>query len=107
GESATGRPEAKTYRIPTQRRESAYKFVRDKVAEGRQAYIICPLVEESETIQTKAAVQEYERLARDVFRDLRLGLLHGRMTAAEKDGTMRAFRDGVLEVLASTAVVEV
>ncbi|TMG00614.1 MAG: ATP-dependent DNA helicase RecG [Chloroflexi bacterium] len=101
------RPETKTYRIPPQRRESAYKFVRDRVAEGRQAYIICPLVEESETIQTKAAVQEYERLARDVFPDLRLGLLHGRMTPAEKDATMRAFRDGELDILVSTAVVEV
>ena len=101
------RPETKTYRIPPQRRESAYKFVRDRVAEGRQAYIICPLVEESETFQTKAAVQEHERLARDVFPDLRLGLLHGRMTPIEKDATMRAFRDGELDILVSTAVVEV
>jgi ATP-dependent DNA helicase RecG len=106
-EMPPGRPETKTYRVPPQRRESAYKFVRDKVADGRQAYIICPLVEESETIQTKAAVQEYERLARDVFPDLRLGLLHGRMTPAEKDATMRAFRDGELDILVSTAVVEV
>src|SRR5438132_653718 len=106
-EMPPGRPETKTHRVPPQQRESAYKFVRDKVVEGRQAYIICPLVEESETIQTKAAVQEYERLARDVFPDLRLGLLHGRMTPAEKDGTMRAFRDGELDILVSTAVVEV
>jgi ATP-dependent DNA helicase RecG len=106
-EMPPGRPETKTYRVPPRQRESAYKFVRDKVAEGRQAYVICPLVEESETIQTKAAVQEYERLARDVFPDLRLGLLHGRMTPAEKDATMRAFRDGELEILVSTAVVEV
>ena len=106
-EMPPGRPETKTYRVPPRQRESAYKFVRDKVAEGRQAYVICPLVEESETIQTKAAVQEYERLARDVFPDLRLGLLHGRMTPAEKDATMRAFRDGELDVLVSTAVVEV
>src|SRR5439155_1086291 len=60
-EMPPGRPETKTYRVPPRQRESAYKFVRDKVAEGRQAYVICPLVEESETIQTKAAVQEYER----------------------------------------------
>ncbi len=106
-EMPPGRPEVKTYRVPPRQRESAYKFVRNKVAEGRQAYIICPLVEESETVQTKAAVQEYERLARDVFPDLRLGLLHGRMTPAEKDATMRAFRDGQLDVLVSTAVVEV
>ena len=102
-----GRPETKTYLVPPQRRASAYKFVRTKVAEGRQAYVICPLVEESETIETKAAVQEYERLSRDVFPDLRLGLLHGRMSPAEKDATMRSFRDGELDVLVSTAVVEV
>jgi len=106
-EMPPGRPETKTYRVPPRQRESAYKFVRDKVAEGRQAYIICPLVDESETNQTKAAVQEYERLARDVFPDLRLGLLHGRMTPGEKDATMRAFRDGELDILVSTAVVEV
>jgi ATP-dependent DNA helicase RecG len=106
-EMPPGRPEVKTYRVPPRQRESAYKFVRNKVAEGRQAYVICPLVEESESVQTKAAVQEYERLARDVFPELRLGLLHGRMTPSEKDATMRAFRDGELDILVSTAVVEV
>jgi ATP-dependent DNA helicase RecG len=106
-EMPPGRPETKTYRVPPRQRESAYKFVRTKVAEGRQAFVICPLVEESETIETKAAVQEYERLSRDVFPDLRLGLLHGRMSPVEKDATMRAFRDGELDVLVSTAVVEV
>ena len=106
-EMPPGRPEVKTYRVPPRQRESAYKFVRNKVAEGRQAYVICPLVEESETVQTRAAVQEYERLARDVFPDLRLGLLHGRMTPGEKDAAMRAFRDGELDILVSTAVVEV
>jgi ATP-dependent DNA helicase RecG len=106
-EMPPGRPVTKTYQVPPRQRESAYKFVRTKVDEGRQAYVICPLVEESETIETKAAVQEYERLSRDVFPDLRLGLLHGRMSPAEKDATMRAFRDHELDVLVSTAVVEV
>jgi ATP-dependent DNA helicase RecG len=106
-EMPPGRPETKTYRVPPRQRESAYKFVRTKVSEGRQAYVICPLVEESEAIETKAAVQEYERLSRDVFPDLRLGLLHGRMTPAEKDATMRSFRDAERDVLVSTAVVEV
>jgi ATP-dependent DNA helicase RecG len=106
-EMPPGRPEVKTHRVPPKQRESAYNFVRKKVAEGRQAYIICPLVEQSETIETKAAVQEYERLSREVFADLRLGLLHGRMSPAEKDATMRAFRDGALDILVSTAVVEV
>jgi ATP-dependent DNA helicase RecG len=77
------------------------------VAEGHQAFIICPLVEESEAIQAKAAVAEYEYLSREVFPDLKLGLLHGRMTAGDKDEVMRRFRAGELDVLVSTPVVEV
>jgi ATP-dependent DNA helicase RecG len=106
-EMPPGRPPVKTYRVRPEQRSQAYEFLRKKVREGRQAYIICPLVEESEAVAAKAAVQEYERLSTHVFPDLRLGLLHGRMTPAEKDATMRAFRDGALDVLVSTAVVEV
>ena len=106
-EMPPGRPEVKTYRVSQRRRSEAYNFVRKKVNEGRQAYVICPLVEESEAIEAKAAVQEYERLAKDVFPDLRMGLLHGQMTSSEKDAAMRAFRDHELDVLVSTAVVEV
>jgi len=106
-EMPPGRPPVKTYRLRPEQRAQAYDFVRRKVSEGRQAYVICPLVEESEAVAAKAAVQEYERLSRDVFPDLRLGLLHGRVTPAEKDAAMRAFRDGELDVLVSTAVVEV
>lgn len=106
-EMPPGRPPVKTYRVRPEQRSQAYDFLRKKVREGRQAYIICPLVEESEAVAAKAAVQEYERLSVHVFPDLRLGLLHGRMTPSEKDATMRAFRDGALDVLVSTAVVEV
>lgn len=106
-EMPPGRPPVKTHRVTPRQRVQAYDFVRKKVAESRQAYVICPLVEESEVIEAKAAVQEYERLVRDVFPDLRLGLLHGRMTPVEKDAVMRAFRDAELDVLVSTAVVEV
>ncbi len=106
-EMPPGRPPVKTYRVGGRQRDRAYEFVRKKVAEGRQAYVICPLVEESEAVAAKAAVQEYERLSRDVFPELRLGLLHGRMTPGEKDSAMRAFLDGELDVLVSTAVVEV
>jgi ATP-dependent DNA helicase RecG len=91
---------------PTQR-ESAYSFIRRQVANGRQAFIICPFVEESEIIEAKAAVIEYERLSQEVFPDLRLGLLHGRMLSTEKDKVMRRFRSGELSVLVSTPVVEV
>lgn len=102
------RPPVKTWRVWGRRAKEAYEFLRRKVVvEGKQGYVICPLVEESETVEAKAAVQEYERLSRDVFPELRLGLLHGRMSAAEKDAVMRAFRDRQLHILVSTAVVEV
>jgi ATP-dependent DNA helicase RecG len=106
-EMPTGRKRVKTIRAFSDDRDEAYAFLRDQVRQGRQAYIICPLVEESEAIAAKAAVQEYERLARVVFTDLRLGLVHGRLPAAEREVQMRAFRDGRLDVLVSTAVVEV
>jgi len=106
-EMPPGRPPVKTYRLRPDQRRQAYDFVRRKVREGRQVYIICPLVEESEAVAAKAAVQEYEHLSREVFPDLRLGLLHGRVTPAEKEAAMRAFRDGELDLLVSTAVVEV
>jgi len=102
-----GRQEVKTLVFDPAQRQTAYDFVRRHVARGEQAFVICPLVEESDKIEAKAATAEYERLQREVFRDLRLGLLHGRMAAREKEETMRAFRAGELQVLVSTAVVEV
>jgi ATP-dependent DNA helicase RecG len=106
-EMPPGRPPVKTNRLRAAEREQAYDFVRRKVKEGRQAYVICPLVEESDAVEARAAVQEYERLSREEFSDLRVGLVHGRVTPAEKDATMLAFRDGELDILVSTAVVEV
>jgi ATP-dependent DNA helicase RecG len=92
--------------LPTER-ERAYSFVRSQVEKGRQAFIICPLVEESEKIEAKAAVEEYKRLQKHVFPDLRLGLLHGRLKGEEKDATMARFARGELDILVATAVVEV
>jgi ATP-dependent DNA helicase RecG len=102
-----GRQTVKTKWLKPGQRDSAYGFIRRQVAEGRQAFIICPLVEESEAVQARAAVVEHERLSKGVFPDLKLGLLHGRMSAAEKDKVMRRFRSGKLNILVSTAVVEV
>jgi ATP-dependent DNA helicase RecG len=90
------------------RRAEAYHVVAEQVAQGRQAYVICPLIEESETLEdVKAAVVEYERLRTQVFPTLRLGLVHGGLKSAEKEQVMRRFRDGELDVLVATAVVEV
>jgi len=88
-------------------RERAYAFLRQQVESGRQAFIICPLIEESEKIEAKAAVSEYEHLQDKVFPDLRLGLLHGRMKSADKEEVMTRFREGGYDVLVSTPVVEV
>lgn len=87
--------------------DRAYKRIRSEVAAGRQAYVICALVDESDAAQAKAATAEAERLRSDVFPDLRVGLLTGRMRPAEKARTMREFRDGSIDVLVSTTVVEV
>jgi ATP-dependent DNA helicase RecG len=90
-----------------QERERAYRFIQSQIEKGRQAFIICPLVEESEKTEAKAAVEEYERLQTDVFPRLKLGLLHGRLKADEKETIMKAFRDQQIHILVSTSVVEV
>jgi ATP-dependent DNA helicase RecG len=102
-----GRQEVKTRWLSPGERDSAYEFLRKQVQAGHQAFIVCPLVEESDAIEAKAAVAEYERLSWKVFPELRLGLLHGRMSISEKEGVMRQFRDGELHILVSTPVVEV
>jgi ATP-dependent DNA helicase RecG len=96
-----------TYAVKSGMRQRVYQFIRKQVAEGHQAFIVYPLVEESEAIDARAATAEFERLQAEVFPDLRLGLLHGRMRPAEKDAVMTAFRDRELDILVSTAVVEV
>jgi ATP-dependent DNA helicase RecG len=102
-----GRQTVKTKWLKPEQRESAYAFVRKQVGEGRQTFILCPLIEESEAIAAQAATVEYERLSREVFPDLRVGLLHGRLASAEKDSTMEEFRAGRLDILVSTPVIEV
>ncbi|MBN1862509.1 MAG: ATP-dependent DNA helicase RecG [Dehalococcoidales bacterium] len=102
-----GRQIVKTKWLKPNQRASAYAFLRRQVSEGHQAFIICPLVEESEAIQARAATVEYERLSREVFPDLKLGLIHGRMNSAEKDKIMRRFHAAELDILVSTPVVEV
>jgi ATP-dependent DNA helicase RecG len=88
-------------------RERAYAFITGQLRQGRQAFVICPLIEESETNEATAAVEEHRRLQENIFPEWKLGLLHGRMRADEKDETMRRFREGSLNILVSTSVVEV
>ncbi len=102
-----GRQVIKTRWLDPEERESAYRFLSKEVGEGRQAFIICPLIAESDSIEARAAVTEYERLSGEVFPDLRLGLVHGRLKASDKEGVMRRFREGELDILVATPVVEV
>ena len=106
-EMPPGRQEILTRRVTPERRDAAYGFVRKQVGAGRQAFIVFPIIEESEAIEAKAATQEHRRLSRDVFPDLRLGILHGRMTSRDKDAVMKNFHNRNLDVLISTPVVEV
>ena len=106
-EMPPGRTPIKTKRFLPTDRERLYSFVRRQVHDGRQAYVIYPLVEESEILDVGAAVDAHARLSQEIFPDLRVGLLHGRLKGAEKDEVMRAFAGGALDILVSTSVVEV
>ncbi len=102
-----GRQRIRTVLRDGGKRAAVYQFIRDEVAKGRQAYIVYPLVEESEKVDLKAATAEYKKLAADVFGDLRVGLLHGQLGSDEKDATMRSFAAGEIDILVATTVIEV
>jgi ATP-dependent DNA helicase RecG len=102
-----GRQAVDTHVLFPRERERAYSLIRSQLEQGRQAFIIYPLVEESENSDTPAAVQEHQRLQIEIFPQHKLGLLHGRMKAEEKDEIMSQFRDRQLHILVSTSVVEV
>jgi ATP-dependent DNA helicase RecG len=106
-EMPAGRQPINTHVLRPQERERAYTLIRGQIQEERQAFIIYPLIEESEKIEGRAAVDDYENLSKEIFPDLRLGLLHGRMRPDEKDQVMLKFRDRGYDILVSTTVVEV
>jgi ATP-dependent DNA helicase RecG len=109
-----GRQKIKTWLVPNFKRNNAYEWILKTVVEKNkdgsrnQAFIVCPFIDESESMQTvRAAVKEYEYLQKDVFPTLKLGLLHGKMKATEKNETLEKFQKGKLDILVSTPVVEV
>lgn len=103
-----GRKPIETLAIEKKKRESYYMSkVRSEIEKGRQVYVVCPLVEESETLDLKSASEVYDELRYDFFKDLRVGLLHGKMKASEKDQVMEAFKNHELDILVSTTVIEV
>ena len=105
-EMPPGRTPVKTRVVPESRRQDMYGFVMQKVREGRQAYVICPLVDKSEAVEARDAQELYAELV-GLLPKARVSLVHGRMKAAEKDALLEAFRAGESDVLVSTTVVEV
>jgi ATP-dependent DNA helicase RecG len=106
-EMPPGRTPIKTALRMPDRRESVYEFIREQIAARRQAYIVYPLVDESEKVDLLSATQEHRRLEGEVFPEARVGLLHGQLPAATKDEVMRAFLAGDIDVLVATTVIEV
>src|SRR5256712_7598557 len=108
-EMPPGRPPVTTRLVPPDERQTAYDFIRRQVTAGRQVFVICPLIQESDKLGVRSATQEVEKLQRDVFPDLapRIALLHGRMKTAEKEEVMGKFQRGEVGILVSTSVVEV
>jgi len=102
-----GRQPIQTRWLLPRERERAYAFIHNQIAAGHQAFILYPLIEETEKVDARAATEEYERLQQTIFQAERLGLLHGKMKAGDKEETMNRFREGELDVLVSTSVVEV
>lgn len=102
-----GRPPVSTYWVEAERRDKIYKFVREEIESGRQAYIVCPRIEKTEKSGLAAVEEMYERLKNEIFPDLKLALLHGRMKGAEKEKLMRGFKGNKINILVSTVVIEV
>ena len=106
-EMPPGRTPVKTALRSPDRRPAVYDFVRSEIAAGHQAYIVYPLVDESEKVDLLSATREYERLSSEVFTEERVGLIHGQLAAGEKELVMRDFLAGDLDVLVATTVIEV
>jgi ATP-dependent DNA helicase RecG len=106
-EMPPGRTPVKTSLRAPDRRDSIYDFVREQVSDGRQVYAVYPLVAESEKVDLLSATEEYERLRTEVFPDATVGLIHGKLPAAEKDAVMREFLGGNIDILVATTVIEV
>ncbi len=102
-----GRKPILTKHYTDDRIEQAYSFMKTQIDEGRQAYVVYPVIEESETQAMKAAQQMHEHLSREVFPEMPIGLMHGRLGGAEKESVMQRFKEGALKILVSTTVIEV
>ncbi|NET86684.1 MAG: ATP-dependent DNA helicase RecG [Kamptonema sp. SIO1D9] len=102
-----GRQPITTSVLTGKQRNNAYELIRREVAQGRQAYIVFPMIEESEKLDVRAAVEEQKRLQKSIFPNFEVGLLHGKMSSAEKDESLNKFRDNQMQIIVSTTVIEV
>ncbi|MGL5830660.1 MAG: ATP-dependent DNA helicase RecG [Candidatus Altimarinota bacterium] len=93
--------------VPESKRLDSYRWIEDRVQTGRQAFVICPLIEDSDTLELKSVMAEYEHLQNEIFPTLKVGLLHGKMKAQEKDAIMQQFKENKINILVSTSVIEV
>lgn len=106
-EQPRGRKKIHTFIVPEIKREKSYEFIKRQITAGRQVFVICPLIDFSDRQGVKSAKQEYEKLNQEIFPDLNIGLLHGKMKSAEKERIMSEFVAKKIKILVSTSVVEV
>lgn len=106
-EKPAGRKPVKTYVVEPHQRRKAYEFIEKQIVDGGQAFVICPLVEDTDDGEKKSVMGEFERLRKDVFPTLKVGYVHGKLKPGEKDAAMQAFANGEHDILVSTSVVEV
>lgn len=102
-----GRKRVETYSVDEKMRPRIDNFIRKQVAEGRQVYVVCPLVEDADGVEAKSAAQHAQKIAMEEFKDLRVGLIHGQMKATDKEEVMKSFVMGGIDILVSTTVIEV
>lgn len=108
-EMPPGRKVIKTWVVPEEKRQAAYRWIEKQIGQEKiQAFIICPFIEESETLSSvKAATKEYEHLQKEILPDFKIGLLHGKMKSKEKEAAISDFKEGKIDILVATPVVEV
>lgn len=102
-----GRKTINTQIVPEFKRQQAYQFIQGQINEGRQVFVICPLIDISDKLGVKSVKEEFKKLDEQIFPDLKIGLLHGKMKSEEKEKTMQAFLDNKIKILVSTSVIEV
>lgn len=106
-EKPAGRLAAKTLLVPEKKRAGAYKFLQEKIASGQQVFVVCPLIDENDDLGYKSVQSEYKKLNENIFPDLEIGLLHGKLKSQEKEKLMQRFQNNEFPILVSTSVIEV